>query len=84
MTKIFKDYSNGLDNIQKTYDDATKHIQDVSVNALGYLPTKFETYKKAIKVHLEKDSQNAIEKLKYFEFDRIVYTQRALLHYLNA
>jgi len=64
LTKIIKNYSVELDSIQKTYDESTKHIQDVSVNALGYLPTKFETHKKAIKVHQEKSAENATEKLK--------------------
>lgn len=63
MAKIIKDYSAGLDNLQKTYDDSTRHIQDVACNALGYLPTKFETHKKAIKL-VEKGSENSIEKLK--------------------
>ena len=26
LSKIVKDYSTGLDNISKTYDDSTKHI----------------------------------------------------------
>lgn len=69
--------------MQKTYDEATKHIQDVSCNALGYLPTKMENHKKNIKL-AEKGAEGSIEKLKYFEFDRIVYTQKAMLHYLNA
>jgi hypothetical protein len=63
LAKVIKGYSTGLDNIQKVYDDSTKHIQDVSCNALGYLPTKFETHKKAIKL-VEKGSENSIEKLK--------------------
>ncbi len=63
MTNIIKYYSTGLDDIQKTYDDSTKHIQQVSCNALGYLPTKFETHKKAIKL-VDKASENASEKLK--------------------
>ena len=81
---ILKDYSTGLDQLQKVYDESTKHIQDVACNALGHLPTKLDNYyKKNIKL-AEKQVEGSIDKLKYFEFDRILYTQRGLLHYLNA
>ena len=74
FVKIMKEYSTGLDQLQKVYDESTKHIQDVSCNALGHLPTKLDNYyKKNIKL-AEKQVEGSIDKLKYFEFDRILYT----------
>jgi hypothetical protein len=70
--KIVADYSVKLDRIQGVYDEATMHIQDVSCNALGFLPKKFENHKKTIK--LSEKAPDSIHKLKDFEYDRIMYT----------
>ena len=42
---------------------------DVSCNALGYLPKKYETYKKSIK--MSDKVPEGLHKIKDFEFDRI-------------
>ena len=39
-----------LDELNGHYLQAIKHMQDVSMPALGYLPKRFETLKKSIKV----------------------------------
>ena len=82
MLDILKNHAKNLSKIEADYDRATKHITDVSCNALGYLPKKFETYQKSIVV-ANKIPEN-YNKLKDFEFDRIEYTQKALLHFFNT
>lgn len=62
--KILKEYSTGLDQLQKVYDESTKHIQDVACNSLGHLPTKLDNYyKKNIKL-AEKNVEGSIDRLK--------------------
>ena len=82
LQQTIKQYSAALDKMAAVYDTAGSHIADVSVNALGYLPKKYETYKKSIKV--AEKMPEGINKLKDFEFDRIQYTRQALLHFYNA
>jgi hypothetical protein len=80
--KIISDYSANLEKIAPIYDTTCEHIQNVSCNALGFLPKKFDNHKKTLK--LADKVPEAPHKIKDFEFDRIMYTQKALLHYLNA
>ena len=82
LLQIIADYSAGLDKVGVTFDTAGQHIQDVSCNALGFLPKKYENHKKSLK--LAEKVPESIHKLKDFEFDRIQYTRQALLHYFNA
>eukprot|EP00347_Sterkiella_histriomuscorum_P000885 403374149 len=82
LQKIIQEYSTGLEKLAPVYDRATTHIQDVSCNALGYLPKKYETYKKSIKV--SDKMPEGVHKLKDYEYERIQYTRQAMLHYINA
>ncbi len=73
LQTIIKDFSGQLEKQQQTYDLAGNHIQDVSCNALGFLPKKFENHKKSFK--LAEKVPDSIHKLKDFEFERIQYTR---------
>ncbi|TNV73631.1 hypothetical protein FGO68_gene337 [Halteria grandinella] len=80
--KILTEYSSSLEKIAPVYDTSCKHIQNVSCNALGFLPKKYDNHKKSLK--LADKVPESVHKIKDFEFDRILYTQQALLHYFNA
>ncbi|CDW77392.1 UNKNOWN [Stylonychia lemnae] len=82
LSATIKEFSGKLEKNAPVYTRAMDHIQDVSCNALGYLPKKYEQYKKSIKL-MEKQPNDA-HKLKDFEYERIQYTRQALLHYFNA
>ena len=73
MSNTIKDFSNKLEKNAPVYTRAEDHIQDVSCNALGYLPKKYETYKKSIKF-IDKMPEG-VHKLKDFEYERILYTR---------
>ena len=70
--EIMKSFEKQMEMLEKSYDVAIAHINDVSINALGYLPKKFDVYKKTIK--LVDKAPESIHKLKDFEFDRLQYT----------
>lgn len=70
--KILTEYSAGLEKLAPTYDIACEHIQNVSCNALGFLPKKYENHRKSLK--LAEKVPDAFHKIKDFEFDRIMYT----------
>ena len=50
--------------------------------ALGYLPKRFETLKKSIKV--AKQTPAEVPKIRDFEYERIENIKLALLHFFNA
>ena len=80
--QVLADYGKGLDKVGAVHDTAGLHVQEVAVNALGFLPKKFENHKKTLK--LAEKVPESVHKLKDFEFERIQYTRQALLHFLNA
>ena len=82
LAMIIKRYSQGLDKMSQTYETSMEHITDVPCNALGYLPKKYDNYKKSIKV--SDKMPEGLHKIKDYEFERIQYTRQSLLHYLNA
>lgn len=82
LKKILEEYSAKIEKMNTVYDTSCQHIQDVSCNALGFLPKKYEIHKKTLK--LADKAPEAVHKLKDLEFERIQYTQKALLHYFNA
>lgn len=71
-----------LDDLNSHYNVAIKHIQDVSMPALGYLPKRMEALKKNIKV--AKQSSNDAKKVPEFEYERLENLKLAMLHYFNA
>ena len=60
---------------------ALKHIQDMSVPALGYLPKRFTALSKQIKV--AKGAQMA-QQIRDFEYERLENLKYACLHFFNA
>lgn len=46
-----------LGDLDSQYQKAIAHINDISITAMGYLPSKYEIYKKQIKTG-EKDPRN--------------------------
>ena len=50
LKQVILNYSAGIAKLDNTFDLASTHIQDVSCNALGYLPKRYEIYKKTIKL----------------------------------
>ena len=71
-----------LDELNGHYLQAIKHMQDVATPALGYLPKRFETLKKSIKV--AKQVKTEMPKIQDFEYERIENIKYALLHFFNA
>ena len=71
-----------LDELNGHYLQAIKHMQDVAMPALGYLPKRFETLKKSIKV--VKQVKAEIPKIQDFEYERLENLKFALLHFFNA
>eukprot|EP00352_Strombidinopsis_acuminata_P006063 CAMPEP_0176361118 /NCGR_PEP_ID=MMETSP0126-20121128/17512_1 /TAXON_ID=141414 ORGANISM="Strombidinopsis acuminatum, Strain SPMC142" /NCGR_SAMPLE_ID=MMETSP0126 /ASSEMBLY_ACC=CAM_ASM_000229 /LENGTH=92 /DNA_ID=CAMNT_0017716523 /DNA_START=265 /DNA_END=543 /DNA_ORIENTATION=- len=49
MYRLFvDDLPKKIEKLEKEYDMAIKHIADVSVNAMGYLPKKYDKFKKPV------------------------------------
>lgn len=71
-----------LDELNNHYLEAIKHMQDVAMPALGFLPKRFDTLKKSIKV--AKQVKAEIPKIQDFEFERLENMKYALLHFFNA
>jgi ABC-type Zn uptake system ZnuABC Zn-binding protein ZnuA len=69
LASIIKNFAKKIDNLEVAYDQATSHINEVSINALGYLPKRFESNKKLIVI--SDKAQDNVHRLKDFEFDRI-------------
>ena len=57
-------------------------MENVAMPALGYLPKRFETLKKSIKV--VKQVKAEVPKVQDFEYERIENIKYALLHFFNA
>jgi len=71
-----------LDELNVHYLTAIKHIQDVSMPALGYLPKRMEALKKPIKV--AKQTPAEAPKIRDFEYERLENLKLAMLHFFNA
>ncbi len=71
-----------LDELDQHYLLAIRHMQDAAMPGLGYLPKRFETLKKSIKV--AKQSPADIPKIRDFEYERIENIKFSLLHFFNA
>ena len=71
-----------LEELNGHYLTAIKHMQDVAMPALGYLPKRFETLKKSIKV--AKQVKAEIPKIQDFEYERLENLKFSLLHFFNA
>ena len=57
-------------------------MQNVAMPPLGFLPKRFETLKKSIKVSGQVQSEQV--KIRDFEYERIENIKFALLHFFNA
>ena len=71
-----------MDTLDKQYETAINHIAQVAMPALGFLPKRFETLKKSIKV--AKQTPAEVPKIRDFEYERIENIKLALLHFFNA
>ena len=71
-----------LDELNTHYMTAIKHMQEVSMPALGYLPKRFEQLKKSIKV--AKQVPGEVPKIRDFEYERLENLKLAMLHFFNA
>ena len=71
-----------LDELNKHYEVAILHIQDNSKPGLNFLPKRFETLKKSIKV--VGSVPNEVTKVRDFEYERIENIKYAMLHCFNA
>ena len=80
---IIETYSQAMKvNMEASYSQAGKHQDDVAINTIGYLSQKYAGHKNQLK--LQNKMENAKEKYKEFEFDRVNDTKLALLHWVNA
>ena len=68
--------------LDKHYELATAHIQQVSMSALGFLPKRFELLKKSIKVSKQVPAE--LPKIHDFEYERMENVKLSLLHFFNA
>ena len=76
LNKQYTDVSSILVKVQKSRTNTLDKIEKVSLNALGYMPTKLESHAK-----LAKNGQPDL--VKNFEYDRMKKTHLAALHFMN-
>lgn len=80
--EVIKAIVKRLDELNVHYLTAIKHIQDISMPALGYLPKRMEQLKKNIK--LVKQTPADVPKIRDFEWERLENLKLAMLHFFNA
>lgn len=71
-----------LELLDREYEKAINHIATVAMPALGFLPKRFETLKKSIKIATQVPAE--LPKVRDFEYERIENIKLALLHFFNA
>lgn len=81
-TSILNKFCKDVNNLDEAYNKCLTHLANVPCNAIGYLPKKYDMYKKLIKTG-QKDSK-MLFKIMDLEWDRLETSKLSLLHFANA